>query len=258
VHSSFVQLGHLHIPIFGVFAALGLMTALALSQRTARYAGLAPAAVWNAGMTAIVSAFVISRLLLIAFNLRSFLQYPLLILALPSLTSLGILSTALFMLGYIRWRKLPLFPLLDAATPCAALLWFFLSLGRYFDGTRDGMPTQYWTIHSNPIATRTQPVEIYTALAAFFVFFRTWRLLRKRHVKPQVPAGTVAAIALVVSGSLIFVLDFFHLPSDLLPNSFLDPSQIIAIAMVLVGAALLLRARTEIKRESGNEPPHAI
>ena len=236
-----------------------MMAALSLSQRTARYARLAPEAVWNVGVTAVLSLFVISRLLIISFNLHSFLQYPLLMLALPSLTSTGALITAFFMLAYIRWRQIPFLPLLDAAAPCAALLWFFLSLGRYFEGTRDGMPTQSWTIHSsNPIATRTQPVEIYTALAAFFVFFRIWGLLRKQNAKPQVPAGTVAAIALVISGSLIFVLDFFHLPSDLLPNAPLDPSQIIGIAMILVGAALLMRAQPSIKRESGTEPPHAI
>lgn len=234
------------------------MAALSLSQRTARYARLSPEAVWNVGVTAVLSLFVISRLLIISFNLHSFLQYPLLMLALPSLTSTGALITAFFMLAYIRWRQIPFLPLLDAAAPCAALLWFFFSLGRYFEGTRDGMPTQYWAIHSSPIATRTQPVEIYTALAAFFVFFRIWRLLRKQNAKPQVPAGTVAAIALVISGSLIFVLDFFHLPSDLLPNAPLDPSQIIGIAMILVGAALLMRAQPSIKRESGTEPPHAI
>ena len=234
------------------------MAALSLSQRTARYARLAPEAVWNVGVTAVLSLFVVSRLLIISFNLQSFLQYPLLMLALPSLTNTGVLITAFFMLAYIRWRQIPFLPLLDAAAPCAALLWFFLSLGRYFEGTRDGMPTQYWTIHSSPIATRTQPVEIYTALAAFFVFFRIWGLLRKQDDKPQVLAGTVAAIALVISGSLIFVLDFFHLPSDLLPNAPLDPSQIIGVAMILVGAALLMRAQPSIQRESGNEPPHAI
>ena len=256
--NSFFQLGHLHIPIFGIFAAVGLMAALTLSQRTARYAGLAPEAVWNAGMTAIVCAFVISRLLLIVFNLHSFLQYPLLVLALPSLTSTGIFLTALFMFGYIRWRKLPLLPLLDAAAPCAAIFWTFLSLGRYFEGTRDGMPAHYWSSAGNPGPTTPEPVEIYTALAAFFVFLRLLRLLKKQHARPQAPAGSVTAIALIISGFLIFVLDFFHLPSDLLPNAPLDPSQIIGLAMILVGAPLLLRAAAQVKRESGTEPPHAI
>jgi len=257
VHSSFFQLGHLHIPIYGVFASLGLMAALALSQRTTRYACLDPEAVWNAGMTAILSAFVLSRLLLIAFNLPSFLQYPLLILALPSLTTLGIFLTALFMLGYVRWRKLPLLPLFDAATPCASLLWAFLSLGREFDGTRDGMPT-HSQVTGSAIATRPEPVEIFAALAALFILRATLKVLKNRSADPRMSAGIVAATGLVTAGGAIFFLDFLHLPSELLPNLWLDPSQIIGIAMILVGAALLLRARTRIEQESGTETTHAV
>jgi phosphatidylglycerol:prolipoprotein diacylglycerol transferase len=253
VHSSFLQLDRLHIPIFGVFAALGLMAALALSQRTARYAGLLPEAVWNAGMTAIVSAFVISRLLLVVFNLQSFLQYPLLVLALPSLTSTGVLLTAMFMLGYIRWRRLPLLPLLDAASPCAALLWACLSLGRIADGTRDGMPTHLpWAVRDG-MTSSVHPVEIYAFVAASLLCLMTLRLLHAR----SMPAETTA-VALISSGIAIFFIDFCRLPSNLLERSPLDPSQIIGLAMILIGAPLILRAAKQIKRESGTEPPHAI
>ena len=253
MHSSFFQLGHFHVPIFGLFAALGLMAALSLSQRTACYAELDPERVWNAGMTAIVSAFVISRLLLIIFNLHSFLQYPLLILALPSLTTTGVFLTAIFMLGYIRWRNLPLLPLLDAASPCAGLLWASLSLGRIIDGTRDGMPTRLpWGVRE-PISGAVHPVEMYAFLAATLLCLGLFRLLQTRYV-----AGQTTAIGLVASGLAIFFIDFFRLPSELFDRSPLEGSQIIGIAMILVGAALLMRARTQVKRESGNEPPHAI
>jgi phosphatidylglycerol:prolipoprotein diacylglycerol transferase len=256
VHSSYLQLGRLHIPIYGVFAALGLMAALALCQRTARYAGLSPDAVWNAGATAILSAFAVSRLLLIAFNLRSFLQYPLLVLALPSLTTTGMLFTSIFMLEYVRWRRLPLLPLLDSATPCVALLWVFLSLGREFDGTRDGMPMHASGGTGGPIAARPEPVELFAALAAFFIFRTTLKTLKDQSDAPR--AGTVAATGLVTAGAALFFLDFLHLPSDLLPNLWLDPSQIIGTAMILAGAGLLLRARTSVKRESGTETTDAV
>jgi phosphatidylglycerol:prolipoprotein diacylglycerol transferase len=245
----------MRIPVFGVFAALGLMSALTLSQRTARYANLSPEAVWNAGVTAILSAFAISRLLLIAFNLHSFLQYPLLILALPSLTTTGILITALFMLGYIRWRKLSLLPLLDAAAPCAALLWAFLSLGRQFDGTRDGMPI---TSSISGSAPRSEPVELFTFMAALILCRALLGLLKHKPGEEPRTAGTVTSAGLLITGLVIFFLDFFRLPSDLLPSLWLDPSQIIGAAMILVGTALLVRTRTEVKRESGTEPPHAI
>lgn len=242
----YLHLGHLHIQIFGVFAALGLMAALVLSQQTARYVQLAPEAVWNACTTAILSAFFISRLLLIGFNLHSFLRYPLLVLALPSLTATGVILTALFMLGYTRWRKLPLLPLIDAIAPCFALLWVFLSLGHFFEGTRDGMP-----LHDG--SRSIHPVEIYTAIVASFLCLILLPILRAPHRE-----GKPSAVALISSGLTVFFVDFFRLPSDLLPNSPFDPSQIIGITMILVSAVFFLRAKSKTERESGTEPPHAI
>jgi phosphatidylglycerol:prolipoprotein diacylglycerol transferase len=120
LHPSFFQLGHLHIPIFGVVAAIGLMAALAFSQITARYADLDGAALWDAGLTGMIAVFVISRVLLVVFNLHSFLMYPVLLLAVPSLTSTGVLLTAAFLVVYLRRKRLPLLAVLDASAPCAA------------------------------------------------------------------------------------------------------------------------------------------
>lgn len=253
MHLRFLELGHLHISIFGVFAALGLMGALALSQHTARFARLAPEAVWNAGMTAIVSAFVISRLLLAAFNLHSFLQYPLLLLSLPSLTTSGLLLTALFMLGYVRWRKLALVSLLDSTAPCAALLWAFLTLGRYFEGTRDGMPVHLPGLAGGADSIVVRPVELYTFAAASLLCVALLRTLSSNR-----PSGHTAGMGLIACGLAIFFIDFFRIPSDLLANIWLDPSQIMGVAMILVGATLLLSVRPQIEQESGIEPPHAI
>ena len=258
MHPSLLHLGYSHIPVFGVFAALGLMAALALSQRTARYARLAPEAVWNAGMSAILSAFVISRLLLVLFNARSFVQYPLLILALPSLTSTGILLTVLFMAAYTRWRKLPVLLLLDAIAPCAALAWIFLTLGHYFEGTRDGMPAYSLFGASSSAKMTPQPVELLTAIGASLVFVGLLKTLSNRRIASPAPAGRVAAIGLISSGSVIFLVDFLRIPSELFDRSMFDPSQIIGIAMILAGAAFTAYAGTQIKQESGNEPPHAV
>ena len=238
MNSSFLQFGHLRIPIYGIFAAVGLMAALGLSQRTARYAHLAPEALWNAGVTAIVSAFLISRLLLVAFNFHSFLEYPLLILALPSLTTTGILLTSIFMLAYIRWRRLPLLPLFDAAAPCGALLWAFLTLGSVFDGTRDGMPTHLpWGIRDSIAASgRVHPVEVYTLVAASLIAVASHRIIHSTSA-----LGSTFAIASIASGLAIFFIDFFRLPSEFLEHSPIDPSQIGGLAMILAGATILIR-----------------
>ena len=65
----------------------------------------------------------------------------------------------------------------------------------------------------------------------------------------------VAAIGFAACGLVLFFIDLFRLPSELLPDFPLDPSQIIGTAMILAGAGLYMRARRSIKRESGNEAP---
>ena len=258
MHASFFQLGRLHIPVFGVVAAVGLIAALALTQRTARYAHLDPEAVWNAGMTAVVSAFVISRLLLIVFNLRSFLHYPLLMLALPSLTGTGMLLTGIVVLAYLRWRRLPRLSVLDAIAPCALLFWGFVSLGRIAEGTRDGMPSQLpWAVGDSRLAA-VHPVEVYALLVAWLLGAVMLWLQRRDATRHSVVPGRICGLALLFAGLAVFFLDFFRLPSDLLAHALLDPAQIIGVAMVLTGGVLLRLAASQIQMEDRNETAHAV
>ena len=109
MHPTFLHIGFLTIPTFGLLAAIGLTLALALSLRTAVAVGLNPDRLWNAGLFAIIAAFVLSRLLLVATNLHSFFSYPILLLMVPSLTPLGLLLTAIATAIYLR---------LHAGNPC--------------------------------------------------------------------------------------------------------------------------------------------
>src|ERR1700693_1743158 len=102
------------------------MAGLGLSQRTARSVGIDGAKLWDAGITGMIAAFVISRALLVVFNLHSFLMYPTLLLAVPSLTTTGVLLTAAFLLLYLRRKRLALLAVLDASAPRAALVWAFV------------------------------------------------------------------------------------------------------------------------------------
>jgi phosphatidylglycerol:prolipoprotein diacylglycerol transferase len=235
LHPAYFQLGHLHIPIFGVVAAIGLMAGLALSQRTARTVDLPPDALWDAGITGMIAAFVISRLLLIVFNLHSFLLYPTLLLAVPSLTTTGVLLTAAFMVVYLRRKRLPLLAVLDASAPCAALIWAFVNLGRILEGTHDGMPTtSAWAVGSRMLG-RVHPVEVYTLVVALALAALLLGLLRHRDY-----TGETTAIALTIAGVAVFFLDFFRLPSDLLSTGWLDPAQFLGVGMIVLGGALLL------------------
>ena len=137
-----VRLGPLRLSMYGVCAAVGLVAAMGLSLKTARLVGLAGEQVWDAGLFAVMAAFVCSRLLLVAGNFSAFLKMPGTLLALPSFTALGMVLTGLVVVAYLRWKRLPLLKVLDAWAPCAAVLAAMLSLGKFFEGNDAGMPSR--------------------------------------------------------------------------------------------------------------------
>jgi phosphatidylglycerol---prolipoprotein diacylglyceryl transferase len=241
MHPYLLHSGHLLLPTFGFLTAIGLMAALSLSLRTSAAVGLNPEKLWNAGLFAILSAFVLSRLLLIAANPHNFLAYPILLLMVPSLTATGILLTVLVTLLYLRLRSLPLLATLDAWAPCATLTWAFLALGHFFEGSDAGLPTTLpWGLAIPPDRIRLHPVALYAALAAAAL---TLALLR-RLPRQQHPGDTLA-LALAISGLIQFLLTFFRQPY-LYPTSagtLLDPIQWIALGMILTAGLILLQPR---------------
>jgi phosphatidylglycerol---prolipoprotein diacylglyceryl transferase len=230
---SFLSLGRFHVPVYGLFAAAGLMCAMTLSLYTARLAGIDPDALWNTGAVLVFTAFGLSRALLVVENLHTFLVYPVLVLELPSLTKEGVLLTAVVGVMY-AWRKgLPLLRTLDAAAPCGALLWAFQGLGGLAEGTRNGMPAAVpWATLSS--YGRVHPVEAYYALAGLLLAVGLVGVL-----KLDLRAGETAAWGALLYGLLLFVVDFFQLPIEPNGTSWFDGIQVRALEAMGVGGALL-------------------
>jgi phosphatidylglycerol:prolipoprotein diacylglycerol transferase len=250
MHPYLLHSGHLLLPTFGVLAAVGLMAALTLSLRTATLvgpgaAGLHPEKLWNAGLFTLLSAFALSRLLLIIANLHDFLAYPILLLMVPSLTAGGILLTILATAIYLRVRSLPLLDTLDAWSPCATLAWAFLALGHLAEGSDPGTVTSVpWGILSPTGGARLHPVALYAALAAAAITLAIFRYLQQR---PQ--PGRPVALALAATGLAQFLITFLRHPFP--DSTLLDPIQWIALGMIaLAGLILLLQPRKLV--------PHAV
>ena len=229
-----VHSGHLLLPTFGILAAIGLMLAVTLSLRTAAIVGLDPDKLWNAGLFTLLSAFALSRLLLILSNPQSFVRYPILLLTVPSLNATGILLTLIATAIYLRVKKLRLPDTLDAWSPCATLAWAFLAVGHFAEGSDAGLPTTLpWGLPIPPDRIRLHPIALYTAIAATALTV----LLLRRLARRKNP-GSTFALALASSGIVQFVLTFFRQP---FPDSkFLDPIQWIALGMIALAALVLL------------------
>jgi phosphatidylglycerol---prolipoprotein diacylglyceryl transferase len=241
VHPYLLHSGHLLLPTFGVLAAVGLMAALTLSLRTAATVDLNPEAVWNAGLFVILSAFILSRLLLVLTNLQSFRAYPILLLMVPSLTSTGLFLTAIVTVIYLRLRHLPLLTTLDAWSPCATLVWTFLALGHFAEGSDAGLPTTLpWGMRIPPDPIRLHPVSLYAAAAAALI-----TLILLRHLPHRHHPGDTLALALAATGTIQFLLTFLRQPSlfNVLLGNLLDPIQWISLGMILTAGLILLQPR---------------
>ena len=240
----------LHIPAYALIAIAGMLAALWLSLRTAPLRELPPEQLWDAGVFAIAAAFVLSRLLGLALfvviehgqltlSLRDVLSFS-------SISYLSLLVTAIPVILWLRWKHLPLLRVMDAWAPCAALLWSALSLADAASGTGNGLPTRLpWGIRAGA-ATRLHPVALYSAAAALALCGVLISLLRRMR-----QPGRVAAIAIVASGTILFLLDMLRVPdqpqAQPISNNLLDMSQWIALAAIVFGACLLtLVPRAEV------------
>jgi len=245
-----VRVGALRVPVFGVFAAAGLVGALWLSQRTAKATGVDTDKLWDAGMFAVVAALVVSRVLVVAMDVRAFLAYPLLVLSLPSLTYGGIALTGVLVWLWLRWKKLPVLRVMDAWAPCAMVLWAALSLGHFVEGTDAGMPTKLpWGVVTpgDSVLGKVHPVQIYALVVAVVLCVVLLRMLiEKRRV------GMVASVALVMGGAASFVLDMLRQPVETMGNAWLDPSQWVAIVAMVMGLGIFAGPPMSQKRDMGH------
>ena len=254
MHPYLLHAGHLVLPTFGALAVLGLLLALALSQRTARLVQIDPEKLWDAGLFTVLAAFLLSRAFLVATNFQTFRTYPILLLAVPSLTPPGLLLTALATLLWLRYKHIPILRALDAWAPGALFVWAFLALGHFAEGSDPGLPTLLPTGIPMPgETTPLHPIALYAALVAFALALLTY--LRLTRMPPSGrTAGHTAGLGLALAGLTQFLLSFLRQPGLATVfglNLGLDLLQIVALALLITGLALLLR---EPVKQSSVEP----
>jgi phosphatidylglycerol---prolipoprotein diacylglyceryl transferase len=233
-------------------AALGVLLALMLAQRTARIADVVPAQVWNLCVAALFAALVGSRIVLLAINWHDVKEHPLWMLGLatihhPLLVAAGATLGGLTALVYARWHRLPLLNTADTLAAPITLGIACEQLGALLAGSAFGTDTKVrWAVtYTNPLAARwsgaplgvpVHPVQAYAAIAFLSLALLLLVILpaRRQH-------GDVAGVALMGAGVTVFVTEFWRdwEGRGALLRGALDGPQVAAIVMVLGGAALL-------------------
>jgi phosphatidylglycerol:prolipoprotein diacylglycerol transferase len=256
LHPILFHLGHIAFSTDGVLAALGLLAGLQLSCSLAPKLGVAPDRIWTLGFVMLASLFLGQRLLVIAFNLRDFIDHPFWMLGLTLVRDeryfyAGALLALCAGAGYISAWRLPWLRVADCLAPGAGLALVFSSLGNLAAGADVGVVTSaHWgIIYTSRIAARTSgtplgvpllPLALYSALAQAGI--AAVALLLILRVGRARTTGHATGFWLFTAGLATVLLEQlrYRFPGELLLADVFTPAQSLGILAVAAGAALLL------------------
>jgi phosphatidylglycerol---prolipoprotein diacylglyceryl transferase len=252
VHPVLFQIGAIIIPSYGAFAALGLLLALLLSQRTARTVGVDPNKIWNLCIISLFTALVGSRLVLIVANWPTLRRHPLWIFSLAMIHHPLVATSAVLFAIAAAWlyafrQRLPVRLTADTLSAPFALGLCFEQLGALLAGSSFGTEsTLPWAVtYTDPLAARwsgaplgisVHPVQAYAAIAFLTISICLLLLLASRRQH-----GDVAAVFLMSSGVAVYVTEFWRNQEGrgVLLGGALNTPQAAAVGFVLAGALLL-------------------
>jgi len=259
----FLHLGPITIPTFGLMVACAMLAAFFVLRADCERRGLAASRVSDksakashksANAEAEMLIAIPSLLGLAGAKLYHLLESPADFFAHPVALLISPYGFAWFgglLAGFAafvwvgRRQHVPLLTLLDVGSPAAALGYGIGRIGCFLSGDGDyGIPTSLpWGMSFPnglvPTTERVHPTPIYELIAACAIAWLLWRMYDRQKSAPgkkSVPAGTVFAMYLVLTGLARFLVEFIRIN----PRSFLGMSnaQTASLASTIVGIVL--------------------
>ncbi len=271
MHPVLFHIGAILIPSYGALAAVGVLLALLLAQRTARMAGLNTGKVWNLCVVSLFAALLVQRLLLIIFNLKDLRHHPAWLLTLamvhhPLLATAGGLAGLVAAAICAYWQELPFRTTADVLAAPVALGLTFEQVGALLAGSGYGTETGVgWAVTYNhalaamwsgtPIGIPLHPVQAYAALAflTLAIFLIIWQPAIRQ-------SGDLAGFWLMGTGVAVYITEIWRDTEGrgAMLNGVVDGPQVGAIVMVAAGALVLLerKPRTATSEEAKGEVAH--
>jgi phosphatidylglycerol:prolipoprotein diacylglycerol transferase len=262
----FLHLGPLTIPTFGFMVACAMLAAFFVLRADLERRGLASSskkdAATSAGAASPKSANAEAELLIaipcmvglagaklyhLLESPTDFFAHPLALLISPYGFAWfgGLLAGFVAFVWVGRRQRIPLLTLLDAGSPAAALGYGIGRIGCFLSGDGDyGIPTSLpWGMSFPnglvPTTQRVHPTPIYELIVACAIAWFLWRMFdRQRDAlrNNPLPAGSVFAAYLVLTGLARFLVEFIRIN----PRSFLGMSNAQAASLASLIAGIIL------------------
>ncbi len=244
IELSTIALGPLTINVWGLFAAIGFITAGLVASRRARAQGMDANVIWQSMWQIVVVSIIGSRLFeVLLYEPRYYWQYPQKILAFwdGGLSSTGgIIAAGVFLYWFIKRRHLPMMAWLDVFAYAAPLGLMFGRIGCFLIHDHPGTLTSFVGGVRYPDGVRHDGgLEMAIADASIFILFFIFR-------NKKVPSGFFVILFIGLKGLARFTLDFFRQTDMAFAEARyqgLTPSQYVGIICVLVTVMMVLKWR---------------
>lgn len=245
----FIHIGPIQLGTYGIFVAIGLLTAFLVMRRDLIRRGLSADPNVIVGITGI-AGLAGARLYHLLETPREFLADPLPLL----FSTMGFAWFGSVIAGFIaliliaRHYKMPWLQMLDVASPAAAIGYGIGRIGCLISGDGDyGRPTSLpWGMSFPngivPTYDRVHPTPIYEFLAALAIFYALWKL-GARWMGDSRNTGKLFAVYLLLSGAARFLVEIVRIN----PRSVfgvLTNAQTASLAGIALGFVILVWPRS--------------
>ena len=255
MHPIAFQLGSLPIRWYGVMMALGFLAGLWTATRRARRVNVSADAIADVTLWLMLGSIVGARLVYVTtYWKQEFADGPFREVFMVQHGGLvfygGLIGASLAGMGYLAWKKLPLWKIADVLAPSIALGSVFGRIGCLLNGCCYGYAcTLPWAIHfpadHETHGAGVHPTEIYDALLNFILYLTlAWRFRRKKF------DGQVFAAYLMIYAVFRSIAEHFRgdYPPDHIHGG-LTSAQVVSIGIFLAGIILWFwRARQPVAK----------
>lgn len=245
MHPILINIGGLKLYAYGLFVALGFITAMLFSKRQAKKNAINPEVINDLVLIILVSAIAGSRILYVVINFSFYKDdFP----AVFKIWDGGLVFYGGFVLAlassilYVRLKGLSFFQTADIISPSLALGHAVGRIGCFFAGCCYGKPSSLpWAVTFTdpnslaPLGVPLHPTQLYSVISNLLIFFLLLFLsrIKKYH-------GMVFFSYIILYSAFRFVIEMFRgdFRGSFL-NSALSMSQGVGVILSVVSVIIL-------------------
>src|SRR5882762_3461651 len=242
MYPTLFRIGNFEVTSFGVMVAIGALVGLWVFGRELARSGL-PASGSDAAMAGVFGGLAGAKLLWVVEHLGDEPFRDLLFSRGGMSWFGGFAGGVLTALIVMRRMRLPVVATVAASTPALAIGHAIGRIGCFLVGDDYGRPSDLpWAVAFPqglpPTDVRVHPTQLYEMFALFIM---AWLLIRWR--RRGVPDAIVLGRYLVLAGSIRFAIEFIRINVRIAGP--LTLAHLVSLALVIIGAALLVLGRRE-------------